>query len=175
MTDNKVQLNEEFQVALQNDDKQLIDIRNSTIQDVQSKYNCNRAEARKLIKFAHEQEEEDNSAYAPSSVEYLESLIDTGIRNELMGLLALQKELQGIVAKAEQPGEDKNQKWKRKAGASVTGAEAKMMLDDLFSRILAIKKTLAASRPKDSAGPAVTIDMGSMVGDIVRNIKDADA
>lgn len=166
------QLSPEVMQQLGKSSTALASIRNNTIDRVQEQYDCTREEARSIVKFAHREEESDQLAYAPSSTEYLESRIDTGIRDELNRLLEEKVEYERIVARANDADSDPTQKFKRAAGASLTVAEAKERLALNFSSLLNIKKVLVSSRPaKSEGGSNIEINLGSIVSDIINNIK----
>ena len=162
----------QFLEELLNDDDKLTDIRESSVGEVVEKYKCTRQEARSVIKFAHEQDEQDHLAFAPSGPEYLEARVDTGIRAELNRLLYQQSELEAIIRKANESGAGRDQKYARKSGVPLTSAEAKDILSEVFGKLLEIKKTLAASaKGKAPTGANVEINLGSLMSDIINNIR----
>lgn len=165
-------IDQAFLTQLEKKHDLLEDIRNASIMDIENHFGCNVEDARKIQAFAFRQQDLDLFARAPASTEDLNKLLDVGFRDEIVRLIEERHELNSIVAKGTNGTFERTQKFKRIQGPALTVSEARERLDNNTLRLMDLRKCLAQSAPKTpKADGNVTVDLGSIVNDILNNVK----
>jgi len=133
---------------------------------------CTRQEARAVIRYAVNEFEQDNVAAAPSSTSYLQSRIDTALAAEIERLITENLTLDKITK--QKPG-----KQYRDRGTGIMYCPETAMEKMRFNvkSLMELKKTMSEAQkvqtPDNSTN--VNINLGSIIGDALQNIKEVDA